>query len=391
MKRLIVWVVTGCTLASPLLSQTAQVSGYFESQFMAAGVRGEMLQLGSNKCRVDLGSDMNRIQFRANINAITYHGKTTWNIADFLPDPVTRDIPEYARSMLVLPFEDDLVLDNAYMKITFSGWDLTVGKQQISMGAGYVWNPTDLFNQKDLFDPTYEQPGHNAMRADWALSSRANCTLLYGPESNPDQSTKMVLIKQGFGRFDCTLTGIEKSWTFHDYTDMTGFDPGGLSERRRLIGGSLTGELFGLGLWAEGGYNRMERSDSFYELVTGFNYTFDSQTFILAEYYRNSAAETDPGSYTLNDWMRYLAAEQKTLNRDQVTLLVQVPVTDLTQAGLNLFAAGDGSVAVLPMLNASPFENMELLAYVNLYFGRSTAMFNKNLGNGGLVRARIYF
>ena len=31
-----------------------------------------------------------------------------------------------------------------------------MGKQQISLGTGYVWNPTDVFNIKELFDPTYE-------------------------------------------------------------------------------------------------------------------------------------------------------------------------------------------------------------------------------------------
>ena len=390
MTKKTVIVLLGVLFTSPLFSQDLEFFGYFESQLMMARIQSETLQLYSNKCRVDLKSSYHQVDFGANLNALTYHGKTEWFIPDYLPDRVVREIPETLRSYYILPFEDEIVVDNLYARFAFRKVDLTIGKQQISMGSGYVWNPTDLFNQKDLFDPTYEQPGHHAVRMDFAAGTRLNLTALYSPEADWSRSTKLLSVKAGLGRFDFTLTAIEKNWLLHDYSALSGLAFKTDKTTRRMAGLSVVGELAGLGVWFESGYNKMENEDDFSEIVTGFNYTFDFETFVMFEYYRNSLARTG-SSYTLNEWMRYLASEQKALNRDQIYLMIQHPVTDLTQLGLNLMMTGDGSAALLPTLTSSPFENVELTAYANLYLGEKNTAFNKRLGNGGLIRLRVYF
>jgi hypothetical protein len=60
--------------------------------------------------------------------------------------------------------ENELYIDNAYLKIPIKQALVTVGKQPLEQGAGYVWNPTDVFTEKDMFDPTYEKPGVIALR-----------------------------------------------------------------------------------------------------------------------------------------------------------------------------------------------------------------------------------
>jgi len=218
-----------------------------------------------------------------------------------------------------------------------------------------------------------------------------NCMFLYEPDDDWSRSSKLVSIKTGLGRFDYTLMAIEKGWTIHDYTAFSGFDFQKILDTRRMLGGSLVGELFRWGVWLEGGYNRMKNSDNFYEITAGMNYTFDFQTYFIIEYYHNSMGQTRKIDYTLNDWMRYLASEQKALNRDQLYLLIQHPISDLTDLGISAVGAGDGSIALVPTLHSTPFENGELLAYANLYLGPENAMFNRNLGNGGLIRLRVYF
>jgi hypothetical protein len=391
MKILAVCSIGLWIFCCPLFARDVDLFGYFESQWMGAQIHKETIQLQSNKLRLDLKGDWDRVQFGGNINWITYHGKTRWQITDYLPAKVVEQIPEILRPFYVFPFDDNSKLDNAYVKISFNKWDLTMGKQQISLGSGYAWNPTDLFNTKDLFDPTYEQPGHNAVRADIALAGRWNLTALIAPEENWDQSAKLVTTKIGLGRFDIAVTAIEKMWLFHDYSVLSESGFAGEAEKRDMVGGSIVGELLGLGVWIEGGYNDMRKSTDFTELVAGLNYTFASQTFIMFEYFYNSACPTKENDYTLNDWMRYLSAEQKTLTRHQIYMLIQHPISDLTQLGLSIIAAGDGSVALLPSLTATPFENVEVTAYANFYFGSETAAFNKNLGNGGLIRLRVYF
>jgi hypothetical protein len=389
---------TGCMIMITLLltvgslsSQSLDCFGYFESQLLVADIKSEFLQLQTNKCRLDLEMSNQNFYFAANLNATTYHGRTRWKIPDYLPEPVAQSIPDLYSPYYVLVFKDEIVLDNAFLRIKLPQFDVTLGKQQISTGSGYLWNPTDLFNQKDLFDPTYEQPGHNAIRLDIPLASRLNGLVLYAPSTDWATSTRLISLKVGFGHFDYTLMMIDKSFGLHDFTHFAETDFLKSEEDRKLIGGSLVGELFGAGFWTEYGYNKIASKNNFQEITVGMNYTFDFNTFVMIEYFRSTLAKTHAADYTLNDWMRYLTAEQKALNQDQIYLMLQHPLNDLTQLGISLIAAGDGSLALIPTLNAVPFENIELICYMNVYSGKNTAVFNASLGNGGLIRVRAYF
>ncbi len=398
MKHGWIMVILGWMAASPLLGQSrVDIFGYFESQFVGADVQNSFIQLYSNKLRVDLESRPSEsIKFGANFDYITYHGKTRWHILDYLPENVTAVVPEIARPFYVLSFDNRHFLDNAYVRLSLKYMDITVGKQQISPGTGYAWNPTDVFNTKDLLDPTYEQPGHNAVRLDVPIGSRYTFTTLYAPGDTWKESDKLIEFKGRISHFDYHLIAVEKTWRFHDYTQFNQdfMNPGfwGQPEKRRMLGFSTAGELFGLGLWSEFGYNWMEETDAFYELVVGSDYTFDSGTYIMTEYYRNTLGKTNKQDYTLNDWMRFLAQEQKAIARDHVYCLVQHPAMDVMTLGFStIFSITDGSLALLPMMQYSPFQNIEILVYINLYLGEENAVFNKNMGNGGLIRVRVYF
>lgn len=375
--------------------ERVEVFGYFESQMMGVFIKSEFKQLYTNKLRVDLKSFLSeKITFAANFDYITYHGKTQWNVLDFLSEKITSSIPERMKDLYVLPFNNRQFLDNAYIKIAFKYFDLTAGKQQISLGTGYAWNPTDVFNIKDLLDPTYEQPGHNAVRLDIPLSNRSTLTALYSPEEDWKSSARMVRIKGNLGRFDLSLVAIEKIWRFHDYTQ---FDPAGMyfleqPEKRQLLGGSTAGELFGLGVWAEYAYNWMETTENFYELLVGTDYTFDFQTYVMAEFYRNTLGKSDHQEYSINDWMRLMAMEQKAITRDQIFLFIQHPVTDFIQLGMsNIYSISDNSLALVPTLSYSFSENVEIFVYLNLNLGKEGTVFAESMGNGGMVRVRVYF
>ncbi|MEJ2052024.1 MAG: hypothetical protein P8Y60_19700, partial [Calditrichota bacterium] len=302
-------------------------------------------------------------------------------ILDFMSDDIRDPVPEAMRPLYVIPFSNQNFLDNAYVKVAFEHWDLTAGKQQISTGTGYVWNPMDVFNIKDVLDPTYEQPGHNAIRVDVPVGLRYNVTGLYSPEDTWGNSAKLLRFKGRLGHFDYSIIGIKTLWRFHDYTQFIPEQGGFLvmPETRRLLGASTAG-------------NFMEQTSDFTEMVAGLNYTFDFQTFVMLEYYRNTLGKTDFLDYTLNDWMRLFATEQKAITRDQVYFLVQHPVSDFAQVGLsNIYSISDRSIAVVPMLTYSFSQNMEITAYVNMNFGREGTAYSALQGNGGLLRARIYF
>ena len=371
------------------------IFGYFETQYMGTALDQEYLALYSNKLRIDMNSDVSdNISFTANFNYLTYHGKTQWNILDFLPVRVTADIPAEMRGFYMLPFEDQHYLDNANVRFAFEHFDLTAGKQQISLGTGYVWNPVDVFNIKDVLDPTYEQPGHNALRIDVPIGTRYTLSALYAPDDSWKASSKLARFKGRISHFDYSLIAIERAWRWHDYSrfDMTRFNFTELSERRRLYGVTTAGELLGLGVWAEYARNDMEQTDNFESLVAGTDYTFDFQTYVMAEYFHNSLGKTDDADYDINDWMRLLAGEQKTICRDQLYLFIQHPLTDFIQFGTSgILCISDGSLALVPTLNYSYSENVELMAYLNVNLGADGTAYSQSQGSGGLLRARIYF
>jgi hypothetical protein len=372
-----------------------ELYGYFESQIMGAKIKNNFNQLYTNKLRVDLKYNITEnITFAGNFDYITYHGKTQWNILDFLTPAVTSAAPEGMEAFYILPFSDQNFLDNAYIKFSLKHIDLTIGKQQISLGTGYVWNPMDVFNIKDPVDPTYEQPGHNALRLDIPLGSIYTMTTLYSPKETWRDSDKLIQLKGRISHFDISLIAIEKLWRFHDYTQIDlikGYFLE-LPEKRHLLGISTAGELLGFGVWAEYGYNNMEKSDDFYELVAGLDYTFDFQTYVMMEFYRNTLGKTNYKQFTLNDWMRLLATEQKAISRDQMYFFIQHPVSDFISLGMSsIYSISDGSFALVPVLNYSLSDNVDVMSYLNINLGQKGKTFSKNMGNGGLFRVRIYF
>jgi len=371
-----------------LYAQKVEIYGYFEPQLMAVVIEDQFYQLNTNKLRIDLESDVgDNVTFGANFDFINYFGKTEWNILDYLPGSVGRVISPEQRSFYNFSYDDRIFLDNAYLKISFKYADVTFGKQQISLGTGYAWNPTDVFNFKSLLEPTYEQPGHNAIRLDIPIGSEYGVVAIYAPGEDLEKSGKLLRLKGKIPRFDCSLIAIEKEWTFTDYSTFTP-----LTQKRRVLGGDLAGELFGLGMWGEVAYNDMEITKGFWESVIGFDYTFRSGMYLMSEYYRNTQGKTDYEEYDLNDWMQLIMAEKKAISRDQIYAFINHPVADFIQVGCSVIVSiNDGSFAVIPTLNYSLFENVELFIYLNFYFGKEGKSFARNLGNGGIARVRVHF
>jgi hypothetical protein len=372
-----------------------EVFGYFETQVMGSQIKSDFYQLYNNKLRVDLQSmPSDQITFAANFDYITHHGKIEWNVLDFLSQDITAKIPDEMKALYIIRFNDEKFLDNAYLKLSFKYFDLFAGKQQISLGTGYVWNPIDVFNIRDPLDPTYEQPGHNGVRLDIPLGNLYSLSLLYSPQDSWRNSGKLIKFKGNIGHFDYSLVAIETRWLLHDYTlfdyDRMNFTE--IAEKRQLLGTSIVGELLGLGVWTEFAYNIMEQSNKFYEIVVGGDYTFDFQTYVMFELYRNTLAKADYKSYNLNDWMRLFSAEQKSVTRDQLYCYIQHPITDFSDLSISaIYSISDASVALVPTLRHSFSNNVEIFAYINFNFGKEGTAYAESQGNGALVRARIYF
>lgn len=401
------------SLCTGLSAQDIEIFGYFESQYMGISLKSQYSQIYSNKLRVDLQREFSEhVRFGANFDYITYHGKTEYNVLDYLPGNISATVAPDFQPYFIQSFGDvatmygplpvlrpeRIFLDNAFLKLCFKYLDVTLGKQQISLGAGYVWNPTDVFNTKNILDPTYEQPGNNAIRVDLPLTETFGLVSIYTPEDEWKNSGKLLKLNGNLGHFDFSLIGIERQWSFTDFTPSLFYNPyipwfpQALSEKRQVFGGDLVGELWGPGIWIEAAFNKMEKTKNFWEVVVGGDYTFDFQTYVMFEYFHNGLGKTDYQQYVLNDWLQMMIAEKRSISRDQIYGLIQHPVTDLINFGLSsIYCISDRSAALIPTLTYNVFENVELFAYLNFYAGKSGQSFSKDFGNGGILRARVYF
>ena len=388
MRKLLCGVSLSLLLITRPSAQEVDIFGYFEPQFNLIYLDDDYYQLQSNKLRVDLKSNPSEtIEFGANFDWIVYHGEREWNYWDFLPEGVTSLYHPQRRGRYRFSFQDRTFLDNAYLRLSFPSFDLMVGKQQISLGTGYAWNPTDVFNFKDLMDPTYEQPGHNALRIDCSLGNAFSLLALYSPESNWEESGKLLRLKGRWGHFDFSVIGTETEWTITDYYTSIA-----TQKRRRLVGGDFAGELLGLGVWAEGAYNFVGDFEDFWELLVGGDYTFDSELYLMLEFYHHSLGKSDYRQYDLNDWLRFFYQEQRSLTQNQAYWFVQYPATDLLKiGGSTLISLSDGSIALVPTVLYSFHENIEFTLIGNISIGKDGKAYGSSQGHSLLVRSRVYF
>ena len=87
-----------------------------------------------------------------------------------------------------------------------------------------------------------------------------------------------------------------------------------------------------------------------------------------------------------------LAQEQKAIARDQVYLFLQHPIGDFLKLGISgIYSTSDNSLALIPTLNYTLSENVEITGYLNLLTGKEGTAYSRRLGSGGMVRIRIYF
>jgi hypothetical protein len=390
MKSIYITTLMSLLLCTNIYAQV-DIYGYFEPQYTGIYANENYYQFQSHKLRVDLKSTIvKNVEFGADVIYVLYFGATSWNTLDFLSDQVTSQIPSDQRSLFQFIYQDSFYLDNIYARLANYRFALTVGKQQISLGTGYFSNPTDVFNTKDALDPTYEQPGHNAIRFDAYLADRFGIMIMYTPvEWNWQNSGKMVRLKTGFGHFDISVLGYEFQYVTTDFYTFIQ-----TQQQRRLLGADFVGELFGLGVWAEGAYSFLEEeaSEDFYEFLVGTDYTFEGGLYMMCEYHHNSLGKSDYQTYDLNDWMRFFVGETKTISRDQIYGFIQYPLADLFMIGTSaIFSISDQSIAVVPMIQYNIFENVDLTLMFNLYLGEEGKVFSSSLGNGGFIRAQIYF
>lgn len=367
------------------------IYGYFESQQDVVKIPGREVGFGYSKLRVDLdAAPSNHFCIRANLIARFYDGRTTFDYFYFLDESLLQFPEDWADSQvpseLLVKYEDDLFIDNAFLEIYFEHFDLTLGRQQISPGVGYVWNHTDVFNRKDVMDPTYEQSGVPAVRGDFQVGSSWTLTGIFQSREDWDQSTIYWQLKRSLGSFDCSAVYARTP------RESTSIACGAVSRERDLLGLNLEGSAGDIGMRSELVLHRLDQDgDSLYlETIVGADYTFDNSLYVLGEFLVNELG-TKPEDTGLNDYLSYLEGQSHSINRNYAFLTALYPWSYITDAGFSFIAnLDDESFLLSPQVTVRPFDDVEVTVWLNLFAGSEDSEYGYQ-EHGARVRIRAYF
>ena len=369
------------------------IFGYYENQTSMEFVDNETNFLTYNKFRLDFNKDIAEdITFNSNIVFNNYNGAKEINLLNYFPDKVVTDylnqtemsISDIANDYQI-KMEDDIILDNVYLSIYSKHFNAIIGKQQIALGTGYAWNPTDIYNSKNILDPTYEKKGVNALKLEIPYSMNGTFSTAISIDKNWEASTKSIQVDQTFLGYDFQFNYSGKQLTQMDYYSFVES-----KNNQNLFGFSFAGTLLGLGIWSETAYNKISHSDNFTQSVFGLDYTFENGLSLMSEYYYNELGEENSKNYNFNSWSD-LFANGTNLGQNYLYFGESYSLGELTDLSNNaIINIDDQSVNYIPRIDYSFSDNLEFVIMASLGFGNADSEF-ANFNNGIFGRIKVYF
>ncbi len=374
---LLVWTAAGVHGQSV----NARVNGYLEHQFSMRYAGGDWTILDYDRLRMDLDA---RAGLGTRMSAAVvwqlYRGRTEVRLEDFLPEDLVPDADS-----VFTEIEDRDFLNHAYLSLNVGPVEVTAGKQYLTWGASWAYNPTEFFRPKDVLEPTYEREGVGAISTKIPLGALSDIQMALVPNGSLDTSGKVLRARHHVRGVDVSALVAEL------YEPVASSELGGEEdlERRITVGGDLSGEVLGLGVWGEAAWSSHD-GKRWLEATVGGNYTLENGTFILLETYFNGRGEWGD-SYALKSWLARALGHRLSLGQGILLALVNRTVAQIWTVGMSgLVNMGDGSVALVPAVVYAFAENVDLTLNGVVPLGPEGTEFGTG-DAGGFLRGRVYF
>lgn len=383
MRRLVLGLLAAL-IPGAVTAQDARLSGYLEHQFSVSEIGGDLTQLDYDRLRVDLDATAGRgVVASAAVVWQLYRGATELSLPGLLPQPLRDQVPPDR----IISLGDRQYLNHAYVSVYAGPFTVTAGKQHLAWGRGLVFNPTELFRPKALYDPGYDREGVGALNATLTTGVLSDVSVVYVPSDVWRTSDKVVRVRTHLGGFDLSALAAELWQRDLTVAVVTPF-PTAL-RHRRTFGGDVSGELLGLGVWAEGTWSERAGTE-WVEFTVGGNATLPGDVLVNVEGYYDGRGQAG-APYPLEDWLAVAVGDRRTLGRGLLFAAISRPTGDLLTLSLaGLSNVGDGSAALLPNARYSFAENVDLFVQAIITIGPDGTEFGTR-GSGGLIRGRVYF
>ncbi len=339
-----------------------EFSGYVEGELDPIDLQKVYLIYGYAKIRTDINYN---ILDNINIKSAIFY-KTLWSdkfisTNDFTPIEIES---EFDMNFLS---PDSLYLDNFFINYSFEDLNCTIGRQPITFGGGYVWNPINPFLTKDMLDPTYEIQGVDVARVSYLLNEVEVEAIV---SLNSIQNNQNYLVSSNFSLLDHDISFI--------YSDMNS---------QESFGFYSVGEIASIGIWTE--YSSIVHSSSNY--VLGGDYTFENGVYLMNEYLHQSNGLNFDGGYDEIEYFVYFFTNPIALAQDYFFTMIQFPILDFTNFSLSQITnLTDKSGMINLQIDHSPLDDVDFTFGVFAFLENSNTEFG--IFNHGLrFRTRYYF
>jgi len=380
--RRVFWLVVFLVMMKPTESCAqirARLNGYLEHQYSLTKTDKDWLQVDYDRFRVDVDARAGR-STRASAALVwqLFRGDTRVDLRSILPNSLATQVDTVS-----FKISNQQFINHAYVTLRPGNIEVTAGKQYLTWGAGWAFNPTELFRPKNLLEPTYEREGVGALSARIALGSLSDILVGLVPEGGLDTSGKVVRLRHHIAGYDLSLLAAE----LHEPKGIIG--GGSLLERRYTLGGDFSGEVLGLGLWAEAAWSD-HAGTQWIEATMGTNYTLENGLFLMVEgFYNGRGKWSDP--YPITAWLGRFFEGQRSLGKLMVFAHANKLVGQLWTIGLSsLTNAGDGSFVLIPSVSYAFAQDVDILFNGLIYVGPDGTEFGMHR-QGGFLRIRVYF
>ncbi len=356
----------------------SRFSGYYEHQYSLSRINDEWRQIDYDRLRADLNIRTKQGS-RASAAAVyqLFRGDTKIDPSDFLPGGIV-----LSQDSIGVELRNRRYLNHAYIVLGSGTVEITAGKQYLTWGAGWVFNPTELFRPKNVLEPSYEREGIGAISARIGLGPLSDLLLGYVPDGDLARSGKVIRVRHHISGFD--VSGLVASRS--EASIGSGRDH---PAQRTIIGGDITGEILGLGVWTEAA--RFDQDgERWTEATLGCNYTLKGGTLILIEGYYNGRGKSS-SPYSAQAWLERIYGSRPTLGKTTLFGAVNRTIAQLWTVGMSVISnPGDGSLLVIPLVAYSFADNVDLLFNGLIYIGGPGDEFGADQ-TGGFIRGRLYF
>lgn len=293
-------------------------------------------------------------------------------------------------------------LDRAFITLSPSFGDISIGRQPVAFGSARFINPTDILTSFSYIELNNEERiGVDAVRVRVPVGAlgELDAGAVFGDDFRLAESA-------AFLRMRLPLLGM-------DFSPLVI-----LFKENVLLGVDMVTSIGGAGFWLEGAYtfanlaDHHEADEDYMRLSTGLDYSFTDTFYASVEYHYNSAGSHDPDDYGeilsgLEKEIAYTEGAVYLLGSHYIAPGFTWQATPLMSFSSSvLFNWGDRSLLFFPDMQYSMSDNAVLEAGAFISVGsESDIVINRDSGSAAVsaesefglypdtyfISARIYF